>query len=869
TFAFDWPQRWRNHRISWNPADFCGITKVSVPQDILWKPDLCIYEMFQKDESSLNPYVTVTHDGLVASDQDVKVVSTCKMDVHKFPFDTQSCNITIGSAIYCDKEIRLIPFSNSSRVTQFSREVIRTQGEWEFLQLSVSSTNFTMQDRIWQNLVYTFTMKRRPLLYVINFLLPIVFFLTLDLASFLIADHRGEKLGFKVTVLLAISVLLLILNDILPSMSNKTPLIATYCIVIFALMLLSLLETILVTYLMGFCSGNGSKVVPLVMSPRVFSEESKRSRCWCVCKPHSSQSEAAPEAEEVQQLTHAPSVQQKPAQSSLSGHHLTPLEPSFQSFSPFKTVKSCSKKGKTRVALPWEGIFCFSGLLTRRQTNAALWIYGVDPEDNCSHQEVLDHLQLTKSNELFHMTRPVKHHKHPTEVSLEVLLFAILDVVEKEQKFIPYVWILTRWRNEFISWDPKQFCDIRNISLPVEILWKPDLTIEEMNVCTLVADKHQLGGGWTEKDKAPPSPYLTINNMGYVEIQNDQVLVSTCRMQIFKFPTAAKDMRLLPGDNSTEATEWSRELMRTQYEWLFVNMTVTTKNATNLEDQDVIIYTITMKRRPTLYIVNFRTAARTKSGPAATGPAWSKRSTGSSSSATSPQLVSFSPSASTFVSGARGRWLRPACSGRDASSLSLQIEIAQTFVPYVWIVTSWQNQYIRWNPDDFCGIRTEKDKAPPSPHLVIHSDGLVRVQNDQMLVSTCRMQIHKFPFDVQICNLSFKSVVHSGQSANQHGVHVNEIQLVHSPGASSDSDMTLRTQYEWLFVSMTVTSKTVDMFNTKQDVLIYTITMKRQSLLYIVNFLLPILFLLSLDIASFFISEREGEKLGFKVTVLL
>lgn len=95
---------------------------------------------------------------------------------------------------------------------------------------------------------------------------------------------------------------------------------------------------------------------------------------------------------------------------------------------------------------------------------------------------------------------------------------------------------------------------------------------------------------------------------------------------------------------------------------------------------------------------------------------------------------------------------------------------------------------------------------------------------------------------------------------------------------------------------MTVTNKTVDMFDLKQDMLIYTvsicarspdsacellwfysnqayviwqITMKRQSLLYIVNFLLPILFLLSLDIASFFISEREGEKLSFKVTVLL
>ncbi|CAL8382123.1 unnamed protein product [Gadus morhua 'NCC'] len=69
------------------------------------------------------------------------------------------------------------------------------------------------------------SMKRRPLLHVINFLLPVLFFLCLDLSSFLISDHRGDKLGFKVTVLLAISVLLLILNEILPSMSNRTPLI--------------------------------------------------------------------------------------------------------------------------------------------------------------------------------------------------------------------------------------------------------------------------------------------------------------------------------------------------------------------------------------------------------------------------------------------------------------------------------------------------------------------------------------------------------------------------------------------------------------------------------------------------------------------
>lgn len=47
----------------------------------------------------------------------------------------------------------------------------------------------------------------------------------------------------------------------------------------------------------------------------------------------------------------------------------------------------------------------------------------------CSYQDVLNYLNLTKSNELFFMTRPVKDYQQPTVVSVELLLYAILDVV--------------------------------------------------------------------------------------------------------------------------------------------------------------------------------------------------------------------------------------------------------------------------------------------------------------------------------------------------------------------------------------------------------------------------------------------------------
>ena len=68
-------------------------------------------------------------------------------------------------------------------------------------------------------------MRRRSVLYIANFLVPIMFFFLLDLASFLISDTGGEKLGFQVTVLLAVTVMQLILNDILPASSNRIPLI--------------------------------------------------------------------------------------------------------------------------------------------------------------------------------------------------------------------------------------------------------------------------------------------------------------------------------------------------------------------------------------------------------------------------------------------------------------------------------------------------------------------------------------------------------------------------------------------------------------------------------------------------------------------
>uniref|UniRef100_A0A3B3BM35 5-hydroxytryptamine receptor 3A-like n=2 Tax=Oryzias melastigma TaxID=30732 RepID=A0A3B3BM35_ORYME len=243
--------RWDNEHIHWDPDQFCGQDHILIPTKNLWMPDLTIEEMTEQDKASPSPNLNIGYHGWVEFRNDQVVVSTCKMEVYRFPFDIQSCKISFKSIMHSDNELRLFYHTNDSELTEQSRQTIQTQYEWIFLNMTVHEktvNHFGFNQTV---IVYTITMKRRSVLYIANFLLPVLFFLCLDFASFLLSDTGGEKVGFKVTVLLAVTVMQLILNDILPPSSDKIPLIAIYCIGIFTLMMLSLLETILVMYLIG------------------------------------------------------------------------------------------------------------------------------------------------------------------------------------------------------------------------------------------------------------------------------------------------------------------------------------------------------------------------------------------------------------------------------------------------------------------------------------------------------------------------------------------------------------------------------------------------------------------------------------------
>ncbi|XP_030580113.1 5-hydroxytryptamine receptor 3A-like [Archocentrus centrarchus] len=240
---------WKNELIHWDPDEFCSIDYITIPTQYMWMPDIVIEEMTEKDKAAASPYLFIHSDGGVYYKNEQVVVSTCRMHVYKFPFDIQSCNLTFKSVLHDDADIFLSPPHSRTSMKQWFDSDMHTQYEWVYINMSLISDTVKHFGSNKTRLIYTIYMKRRSVHYLANFILPILFFLVLDLASFLISDSGGEKLGFKVTVLLAVTVMQLLLNDILPSSSDSIPLIVVYCVGIFALMLLSLLETILVMHL--------------------------------------------------------------------------------------------------------------------------------------------------------------------------------------------------------------------------------------------------------------------------------------------------------------------------------------------------------------------------------------------------------------------------------------------------------------------------------------------------------------------------------------------------------------------------------------------------------------------------------------------
>ncbi|XP_063800333.1 5-hydroxytryptamine receptor 3A-like [Pseudophryne corroboree] len=240
---------WQNDFATWDPDDFCGIKSLYIPSDYFWQPVVYIYEMVESDNSSpVISYYYLNKEGETISSMPLRVVSTCNLNLFKFPFDIQTCRLTFGSYVYSVTDLIMLPISNSSQVNKKSQEAFASKGDWKLISVTVYNQTLGFSSKGYSQVIYEITIQRQPIIYLINLIIPACFFVFLDIASMLINSY-GDKLAFKINIILGFSVLLLILNNILPE-SDITPMLGIFYCTCLALMVLSIIGTICSSYML-------------------------------------------------------------------------------------------------------------------------------------------------------------------------------------------------------------------------------------------------------------------------------------------------------------------------------------------------------------------------------------------------------------------------------------------------------------------------------------------------------------------------------------------------------------------------------------------------------------------------------------------
>ncbi|XP_037554140.1 5-hydroxytryptamine receptor 3E [Nematolebias whitei] len=251
---------WHNEFLEWDPDECQGVTRISLPVKELWTPDIIVYEFVDDDVSQACPYVYVNHTGHIRWDRMLRLVSACNLEIFSFPFDVQNCTFTFGSYMHTIRDVRLSPALSFSEMSRNSKKYLEASGEWELVDIVGESSILQFGIDEWDIITFWVVIRRSPVLYVVNLLIPSSFLMLIDILSFYLPPHSVDRASFKMTLILGYTVFLLIMNDLLPSTANGTPIIGIYFSVCLALMVISLLETVIITNVLHHSSMKYQKI---------------------------------------------------------------------------------------------------------------------------------------------------------------------------------------------------------------------------------------------------------------------------------------------------------------------------------------------------------------------------------------------------------------------------------------------------------------------------------------------------------------------------------------------------------------------------------------------------------------------------------
>ncbi|XP_050735960.1 neuronal acetylcholine receptor subunit alpha-10-like isoform X2 [Eriocheir sinensis] len=220
-------QMWLDYSLQWNASDFGNIQVIRLPAEKLWKPDIILYNNAdsQYNNAILSTNIIVTADGNVTWLSSAIFRSSCSINVEFFPFDEQKCVMKFASWTYDGFQVNLVIQTEEGDLSNYV-----TNGEWDMMDMVVERNvvYYSCCEAPYPDITYHIILRRRPLFYVFNLILPCVLITGIALMSFYMPSDSGEKVTLGITTLLSMTVFLMVIGESMPPTSEKLPLIGLY-----------------------------------------------------------------------------------------------------------------------------------------------------------------------------------------------------------------------------------------------------------------------------------------------------------------------------------------------------------------------------------------------------------------------------------------------------------------------------------------------------------------------------------------------------------------------------------------------------------------------------------------------------------------
>ncbi|GFN84029.1 neuronal acetylcholine receptor subunit alpha-3 [Plakobranchus ocellatus] len=203
-------------------------------------------------------------------------------------------------------------------------------------------------------------------------------------------------------------------------------------------------------------------------------------------------------------------------------------------------------------------------------------------------------------------------------------------------------------------------------------------------------------------------------------------------------------------------------------------------------------------------------------------------------------------------------------------------ETGQVLYTYAKLYVQWSDEVLAWNRSDYSGIENflwpqsdvwlpdliisnsvEKEEAMGYKDMPvrIHYDGIVEWNPSSIFQTSCDLDVTYYPFDTQVCSVIMSTKMSTFEDIRIITDSNSPISMAeYSPGGTWD-----------------LQSITPEGLANVGDItrFQFKLTLKRLRTYYVMNIILPVLFLSFTASIVFYLPADAGEKIGMSMTVLL